>query len=375
MNRLVPGLVIVASLVAATFFSGPAVALSAATPAPAAASAAGAHLTAAPTPAALAAAVPDAAARNSVALPAAGPAAPKPPATGPAAPNPVAGAPAADLTALWRDACLWEVGSNKDKVPEARKALIAEGDRTLDYLIPAKLDTKDTLITRALQVVLTGIGKSAVPRLLPCLDSPSASVRRNAADLLGALGAVESAPAIARLLSDPDARLGALAALAALKSPAAVREIADLLRSGAPERVRVTAAATLGAIGGGPAIAALVEQLGSTAAPVRFAAQYALEQLKAVDPLRAKLADAGADPRARLHAIAALGHIADPAARADLRPLLDDPSPVVRGFAIEALGAMADGVDSAEFRRRLPAETDPFVRGKLEEALASRPPQ
>src|SRR5262245_49336564 len=60
----------------------------------------------------------------------------------------------ANLEALWHDACLWEVGSNKEKVPAARAALVAEGERALDYLVPARLDTKDTLVTRALTVVL-----------------------------------------------------------------------------------------------------------------------------------------------------------------------------------------------------------------------------
>ena len=329
-----------------------------------------------------------------------------------------------DLVALWRDACLWEVGSNKEKVPAARKALIAEGARALDFMIPAKLDTKDTLITRALQVVVGGIGKSAVPKLVPCLESPSANVRRNAADLLGGLGATETAPAIAKLLDDPDARLGALSALAALKAPAAVPAIVKLMQSDAPERVRYTTAATLGAIGGDEATGALVHGLSSSAAPLRFACQFALEQLKAVGALRMKLRElAGAAPpagsgpagrasgtdssaqtnpadqHARLHVIAALGHIAaadrsageggegaagsgnaaDRAAavlrdlaatRDDLVPLLSDPDPVVRGYAVEAIGAMLQASDRDRLRALLGSEKDPFVHTKIEEALA-----
>jgi len=286
------------------------------------------------------------------------------------APAASATAAADDLAALWHDACLWEVGSNAEKVPEARRRLVAEGARALDFLIPAKLDTKDTLVTRALNVVITGIGKSAAPRLIPCLDSDKPDVRRNAADLLGALGATEAAPAIAKLLADPDARLGALAALGQLKSPAAAPQIAALMQSDAPERVRYTAAVTLGAVGGEDSVRALVGQLSSPVAPLRYAAQYALEALKAAFALRARLRDA--DLHVRLHAIAALGHIQDRASRADLLHLLENPSPVVRGFAAEALAPMLDPADRPILESRLAMETDPFARGKLSLALGAR---
>ena len=272
-----------------------------------------------------------------------------------------------DLAALWREACLWEVGSNSEKVPAARRKLIEQGDRALEFLIPSKLETKDTLVTRALRVVLTGIGERAVPRLLPCLESDKPDVRRNAADLLGALGAASAAPAIAKLLADPDARLGALAALGELKTTEPVPQIAALMDSDAPERVRYTAAATLGALGGPLAERALARTLASPSAPLRYAAQFALEQTKAVETLIAALGDS--DARAKLHAIAALGHIANPAAREPLRPLLDDPAPVVRGFAAEALGAMLDPATRSLLEARLATETDPFARGKLSSAL------
>ena len=274
----------------------------------------------------------------------------------------------ADLDALWREACLWEVGSNAAKVPAARRALIATGSRALDYLIPAKLDTKDTLVTRALQVVIKGIGADAAARLLPCLDSPESNVRRNAADLLGVLGAVEAAPAIARLLDDPDARLGALTALAALRAQESAPAVERLMGSDAPERVRCAAAAALGAIGGPAAGQALGRALEASPAPLRFAAQFALEAMRAIPTLRSRLESP--EIRVRLHAIAALGRIGDPAAREDLLPRLRDPDPAVRGFAAEALATMLRESDRETLRAAFTVETDPFARGKLEVALA-----
>ena len=281
----------------------------------------------------------------------------------------------ASLESLWKDACLWEVGSNAERVPAARKALVAKGDEALDFLIPAKLDTKDTLVTRALNVVITGVGTSAVPRLARALESETSNVRRNAADLLGALKATETAPAIAKLLSDPDTRGGALSALGALKVRDVVPDIAALLDSPEVlERMRVTSAATLGQIGGREAVIALVRHLSDRAAAVRYACQYALEGAAAgggkadvVPALRDLLRHP--DERVRLHAIAALGRIADATSRPALLALLADASPIVRGFAAEALGAVKQAADDGELKRRLAVETDPFARGKLEAAL------
>lgn len=273
------------------------------------------------------------------------------------------------LDDLWAMATRWEVGSNRDVVPAARQELVRRGAAALDYVVPAKLDTKDTLVTRALSVVVTGLGReAALPRLLPQLESPVANVRRNAADLLGALGAKEAAPALARLLSDPDARLGALSALGALKDPSAVPAIAALLRSDAPERVRCTAAMTLGQVGGAEAEAALAAHLAARDAPGRFAAQYALEQAKAVGTLASALRHE--DQRVLLHALSALGRIGDASARAAVLPFSSDERAVVRGFAAEALGSMMDDATRTALEARLATEVDPFARGKLEAALA-----
>ena len=84
------------------------------------------------------------------------------------------------LDELWEMACLWQVGSNRDVVPAAREALIRRGPAVLDWLIPDKLDTDDSLVTRALTDVARGLGaEAATPRLLPQLQHGTAAVRRN----------------------------------------------------------------------------------------------------------------------------------------------------------------------------------------------------
>lgn len=276
------------------------------------------------------------------------------------------------LDELWRDSCLWEVGSNTEKVPAARNAMIARGDAALAYIIPDKLDTKDTLITRALSVIITGIKGSATDRLRTALSNEKANVRRNAADLLGQLGDTASAGAIAKLLDDPDTRGGALTALGALKAQDAVSAVVAMLqrRDGVKERERVLAASTLGAIGGHDAEQALIATLGDDAAQVRFGAQAALEKLKAWAPLVPKLLDK-TNGHARLHAIAAIGRIGDRGAAPSLVPLLWDDAAVVRGFAAEALGRCRRPEDVETLKVALAKETDAFARGKIDAALAA----
>lgn len=274
---------------------------------------------------------------------------------------------ARSLDDLWREATLWEVGSNAEKVPAARQALIARGDEALAFLIPAKLDTKDTLVTRALSVVVTGIRGGAAERLRAALSHESPNVRRNAADLLGQLGDRASAAAIAALLQDPDTRGGALAALGSLKARESAEAVAAILNGGAgiKERESVSAASNLGAIGGSAAETALVAALSDERAQVRHAAQLALERLANPSALVATAASRS-NGHARLHAIAALGRIGDGMAAGALQSYLHDSSPIVRGFAAEALGALRHGGDPVACEEALARETDPFARGKLE---------
>lgn len=285
-----------------------------------------------------------------------------------------------DLEGWWKDACLWEVGSNLEKVPAARKKLIEAGEPTIDFLIPGKLDQADTIITRALSMVICGIAgtptqkpqspeirEKTIKGLIAAIDSTSPVVRRNAADLLGQLGADEAASKIAGLLSDKDARGGALAALGALKAQSAVPAIAAMAKDPAvSERGRFTAVSTLGAIGGAEAQKELLGLLSDKSATVRFAAQYALEAMRAIGGFIEALGLA--DRRARLHALSGLGHIAERSTRGNILPFLRCEDTTERGFAVEALAAMPKPSDRAWVEAMLVTEKDEFVRGKLLEA-------
>lgn len=68
----------------------------------------------------------------------------------------------------------------------------------------------------------------------------------------------------------------------------------------------------------------------------------------------------GRDRMAR-NALIAAGNSGDPGLLPSVRPLLDDPVPIVRGAAVWALRRLAPQEADAERPRRLPAEPDPTV--------------
>jgi epoxyqueuosine reductase len=61
----------------------------------------------------------------------------------------------------------------------------------------------------------------------------------------------------------------------------------------------------------------------------------------------------------------ALGNAGDPALMTAITPRLDDPSALVRGAAVWALGRLAAAADiEAQAAARAPAEPDPDVRAE-----------
>lgn len=79
------------------------------------------------------------------------------------------------------------------------------------------------------------------------------------------------------------------------------------------------------------------------------------------------------DPLLRATAVRALGRLESPELLADVTPLLDDPDPVVRAHAADAVAQVLHGSDGEEGLEPLLArgaeEEDPFVRGIVGHAL------
>jgi HEAT repeat protein len=88
--------------------------------------------------------------------------------------------------------------------------------------------------------IIRGYGARAATRLAPLASSKNWAARRNAAELLGEIGAPEGVPLLQTLLRGGDGRVMAAAvrALAGIKDPAAARAVHTVLRAATGEQRR-----------------------------------------------------------------------------------------------------------------------------------------
>jgi HEAT repeat protein len=103
----------------------------------------------------------------------------------------------------------------------------------------------ETTARRRATAVLLGYGDGAVSRLAPLVGHDHWYVRRNAAELLGAIASPHAVPLLQPLLrgGDPRVTQAAVRALAAIDDPAAARAVHTVLRAAAgPQRQAVVAA-------------------------------------------------------------------------------------------------------------------------------------
>jgi len=100
-----------------------------------------------------------------------------------------------------------------------------------EELTPAR--TRATAIIRRYEV-------RAISRIASLIDSPAWAAQRNAAELLGEIGAPDAVPLLQPLLRGHDARVtsAAVRALASIKDPAAARAVHTVLRAATGEQRR-----------------------------------------------------------------------------------------------------------------------------------------
>jgi len=229
----------------------------------------------------------------------------------------------------------------------------------------------------------------AVPLLVRTLSSKHVSVRRNAAQALGNLAAVQQplpsgvsgegqgarergVSNLLKLLDDEDSQVRVAAAVALWKiqpSPRATAALEAMLRGGEPAACQ--AAVALGELGEGAreAVPALVAALGHSDEDTRRAAAAALGRIGpgAIPALRDVLATA--DEKAKREAVEALGWIGAGALSA-LVEALGDPSPPVRRSAARALGRLGPvAKDAVPALLRSVSDPQPEVRDTAAGAL------
>ncbi|MDY7093528.1 MAG: peptidylprolyl isomerase [Acidobacteriota bacterium] len=222
---------------------------------------------------------------------------------------------------------------------ELRSLLLLLADRRLyEPLTVERAFDGDAELRRELAVVLGRIQERAgIPTLQALLLDDSPEVRREAAFALGLLGVDTARPQLLRVATGEDRAAAVLAVEALAASGVSVLDVGEALavletESGlGQEEVWHRLLPVLHRFSGEPAVA--LARLGLEQAPnaeLRGWAVYALAQ----------------DPQPRV--------------AADLRPLLADEDPWIRGLAAQALGRIGDGPDLERLAPQL-QDPDPWV--------------
>jgi hypothetical protein len=282
---------------------------------------------------------------------------------------------------LFETASLWEVGSAREKVRRARKALIARGTEAVDYAVANKLATRDGLEYRAIEELAKAYPDTFTARVLPRLQDKNPRVRANVIRLLGDLKREEARAPLESMLGRPVYQkqwVGILDALGKIGDIASGDAIRPFLENEG-ERRRIYAAVALAALDDTTSTEALVSRLRDPVFTVRAAASRALVRLGAasVGPLGASLESRPEQRAVQLRTLGGIGIalkdstdersvLARALVRRTLMAELDRPpgesAPATRAAAVEALMRMG-GEETRDFvGLRMLDEPDPLVR-------------
>jgi len=237
-----------------------------------------------------------------------------------------------------------------------------------------QLKSRDADTRKRAALSLGVAGKvSAVASLQPLLDDPEWPVRQAAIEALGAVGDASAVPLLIAAVKQADQQRdeGAASALRAAAVEAfgrigasAVAPLVEALRD-KHAKLRESAIAALGAVGGDQALAALAETLKDDRSSVRQAGAAAVARAggaKAVPALKDALGHK--DPTTRKCAAAALGAIDSGESVAALRQALGDREKPVREAAVDALGSLGSAAAIAALVAELPS-ADRELKGTI----------
>jgi HEAT repeat protein len=237
-----------------------------------------------------------------------------------------------------------------------------------------QLKSRDADTRRRAALSLGVRGKaSAIASLQPLLEDPEWPVRQAAIEALGTIADPSAIPLLLETVRQADQvrdeaganglRAAAVEALGRIGSPG-TDALLEALRDRHP-KLRETAIAALGAVGGERAVSALSETLRDDRSSVRQAGAAALARAggsAAVPALTGALAHK--DPTTRRCAASALGTIDAPEAVNAARRAIADREKSVREAAVEALAAMGSQGAAAALVAEFPA-ADRELRGTI----------
>ncbi|MEO0078857.1 MAG: HEAT repeat domain-containing protein, partial [candidate division WOR-3 bacterium] len=289
------------------------------------------------------------------------------------------------IESLFKTASIWEVGNARKKVARARKQLIRQGRKALDYVFEKKVDSKDGLESRAVEELIKAMPDTAKPYLFRALRDHRFQARQNAAYWLGQLkekarDGVDSI--LAALKAGRITPRRAVNALGDIGDSTVVPKILYLLRD-SYEPSRIVTSEACGKLKSRAAIPELIRTLDDGLFTVRSAAELALVAIgtPALDPLLVALPRLKS--RALGHALRAAGQLAEKLDTSEQRELrvrsrrafvsqLGHETPFVRLCAVEALGRIMDEPLVRTMKEAQAEETNEFVLARLRTILRDR---
>lgn len=276
--------------------------------------------------------------------------------------------PEAELERLYRDACLWEVGTAREVVRRARHRLIGIGLPAARWMVEKKLrEATNGLVFRAFEEVVGAIGDEASQLLLKPLRSSDRRQVESALRLVISLRLQGLKQEVLHLLrSSPTLRRLAIVAAGTLQLKEAVPILLEYGQEAEPSSLQAIALA-LGRIGDPSALEWLAAHLTHRELPVREACADALVQLGTPAlPRLLTLARAPSKPVARL-ALQALGRLKHPDALPILAEKARDPDWGVRLTALLALKGIGSPEAQKPLETALAQETNPYVKQVVRE--------
>ncbi|MEZ5989545.1 MAG: HEAT repeat domain-containing protein [Planctomycetota bacterium] len=270
----------------------------------------------------------------------------------PALPDPLPEPTEANLRKLFADAALWEVGSNRTTVRRARAVLRALGPEAWRWILTNQFDADITLKRRALR---GSIPRDKVPLIRDELLAQLADVdprrRVNALDFFLALGLDDAYERLARIVAedgDASVRREAARLLGELGDARAVRQLVTLAGKDHDGDERRAAIGALGRIADASAVHALADLCEDPSFTIRGPARAALRrQQDLAIPI----------------GVTELGHAEGPALRCWLALFADWKDPRCR----EPLESRVLDLPDPEARRRARAILDAIGAGKADE--------
>jgi HEAT repeat protein len=263
----------------------------------------------------------------------------------------------------------------QDKVGPAKDSLAAMGAKAARWLA-FRMDATDARERRTLAEIFEKIGPAGAPPLIPYLDSSGIYMPLNAARCLGLTKDTSATLSLTRKLDHNYYAIRSEVATA-LGKIRDLRGVSFLLAQLAHEEdgdVRKSCVVSLGLMADTRATGALLNALGDPFFGVRQTAIIALGQIKP-PPVEALLESARTLTGVALHgALVALGGCVDSKARKFLFAMLENPSPLVRGFAVEGLSAHPDKRVTKRVATLRGKETDPFVLAQIARLERHRSP-